>query len=238
MFLLNDKLARQRKNKYKNLILSDNPSFYAPLSDKSGTNILDITSNANNGTLAGGTLSHIGTPIVGENSSAVYFNGAASQKIDVPDVASVTPPGSFTIECWVNRLDTNPAEFMCKGTTEFAGAGAGTDFEMGHVGTSTYFQFRDSGGASNSHLRNSPAINTWNYYVARFTSGSLMELFINDVKTSKSISGTAIETSTGGMKISGTTYRLNGYICHTAMYQYALTDGQILNHYYTGVGAK
>lgn len=238
MLPIHEKVTRQRRGKYSKLILSDNPSFYAPLNERNGTDIIDVTSNRNNGTLAGGTLSRVGTPIVGENGTAIYFNGAASQKIDVPDTASVHPPGSFTIECWVYRLDTNPAEFMCKGTTEFAGAGAGTDFEMGHVGTSTYFQFRDSGGASNSHLRNSPAINTWNYYVARFTSGAFMELFINDVKSTKAISGTAIETSTGGMKISGTTYRLNGYICHAAMYQYALSDGQILNHYYTGIGAK
>ncbi len=235
MLPLYDKLARQNRDRYKRVILEDGATFYAPLDETYGTSIVDRANGAV-GTLNGGTLSYTGCPAE-RGSKAVYFANTAGHNITFPTSTNIHPTGSFTLECWAYMLDTNPHEFICKGTQEFNGAGSGTDFELGYVGGSTYLQFY-TGSASISYSQSSPAINGWHHYIARFTSGSELVFFFDSVKqTAQNTVATAIEASTGNLKISGVTYRQNGYLAHCAIYHKPLSDGQCQNHYRIAVGA-
>jgi len=234
MLQFHDKLARQNRGRYKQLILEDGASFYAPLNETSGTFIADISGYAV-GTLNGGTLSYTSCP-AGLGTPAAYFAGSANHNITFPTSTLIHPTGSFTLECWAYMLDTNPHEFICKGTTEFAGAGSGTDFELGYVGGSTYLQFYPGSGTA-TYSTASPGINMWVHYMARWTSGSEFAIFQNGVKSSTSTAIATIGSSSGNLKLSGVTYRQNGYLAHCAIYQKPLSDGQCLNHYRVALGA-
>jgi len=236
MLQFHDKLARQNRGRYKQLILEDGASFYAPLNETSGTFIADISGNGAVGTLNGGTLSYIGCP-AGLGTPAAYFANTAGHNVTFPTSTAIHPSGSFTLECWAYMLDTNPHEFMCKGTTEFAGAPSGTDFELGYVGGSTYLQFYTGSGAATFSTA-SPGINLWVHYMARWISSTEYAIFQNGVKASTTSSvASTIGSSSGNLKLSGVTYRTIGYLAHCAIYQKPLSDGQCLNHYRVALGA-
>lgn len=228
-------LACQRRDRYKRVILESGASFYMPLTETSGTMVTDLA-NGGVGTVNGGTLSYTGCPIVGSNSPCPYFSGAAGQYITMPSSSFVHPTGSFTLLIHAYMLDTNPHEFMCKGTVEFAGAPSGTDWELGYVGGFTYLQFY-TGSGSATYNTASLGINRWVQYIARFTAGSEYAIFQNGVKSSTSTANASVGTSTGQLKISGITYRHNGFLAHAAYFPKALSDGQCQDLYRISEGA-
>lgn len=236
MFIPHSLITTQARRKYERLLIADGATACFPLRETSGGFVSDII-GGNQGTVTGGVLGHTKSPVANSSDPAIYFSGAAGQVINVPTSTSLHPPGSFTLECWALMLDTNPHEFICKGTVEFAGAGAGTDFEFGFVGGSIYLQFY-TGSVSVTYSQSAPSQNVWHHYIARFNSGVDLVFFFDGVKqTVQSTVTTAIEASTGNFKISGVTYRHNGYISYATMFQKGLLDDQCINHYKVSSGA-
>lgn len=229
-------IAGQRRDRYKRAILDSGASFYMPLDEPSGGIVNDISGNGAVGTVNGGTLSYTGCPIIGSQTPCPYFSGAAGQYITSPSSSFVHPTGSFTLLIHAYMLDTNPHEFMCKGTVEFAGSPSGTDWELGYVGGFTYLQFY-TGSGSATYNTASLGINRWVQYIARFTAGSEYAIFQNGVKSSTSTANASVGSSTGQLKISGITYRHNGFAAHAAYFPKALSDGQCQDLYRISEGA-
>lgn len=236
MFIPHSLITTEARRKYERLLIADGATACFPLRETSGGFVSDIV-NGNQGTVTGGALGYTRSPVANSSDPAVYFSGAAGQVINVPTATSLHPTESFTLECWALMLDTNPHEFICKGSTEFAGAPSGTDFELGYVGGLIYLQFF-SGATGFSYNKTSPSINSWHHYIARFTSGSDAKFFFDGVgQAGKATALTSIGPSTGNFKISGATYRQNGYISYATIFQKALPDDQCINHYNVSAGA-
>ena len=228
---------------YSQLVLSDNPIGYWRLSELSGTVAMDCV-GTNNGTYNNTLLGQPGFNWVDTHTSA-RFGLLASQNSyagGIPIDFGSAPNQSLTVEAWVKgNVPSTDAGLVTKGT-----GGGGEQFNLDCGGAGRAFRFfvrRDDGnvvGASSSVVPNGAQ---WQHVVGVLNrSAGYVAIYVNGVSNASSTFPTenyrGLLRSTSGMSIgarqagSGAfNNQFAGYMQDVAVYNYALSPAQVLNHF-------
>jgi hypothetical protein len=190
----------------------------APLTTISGTTLLTCTNKNDIWEQGSGSLlTKVGNATSSDtqrkftSSSAMYFDGTGDYLNTNSNNLLALGTGDFTVECWVNKSDTNH-----RGIFQISPTSGGLDTNytvtLGFAwGNSTAWQIYAGGGATNGSTF-SLSTNTW-YHAALVRSSGTTKLYIDGTEE---ISISDTQNYTGAyMAIGGyysTTYVHNGYI--------------------------
>jgi len=181
----------------------------------------DSSDNGNHGTVAGAPQS-----VAGEFGSAVSLNGS-DDYIEVPDSPSLDITSAITIVARVNWTEFKDAGIISK-----SGDGDGTYFlSTGCGGGPTQAKFGIISTAGHTCGPESTDLNTgeW-YHVTGVFDGSQLRIYINGSLENAEDHAGEITTSDGPIIIgsyAGTGYKSNVIIDELAIFNVALTEGEI-----------
>ena len=213
------------------LVRAQTPGLVAAygFNESSGTSVIDVSGNNNNGTFGSGVT----RTTAGKFGGALVFNGT-SGLVTIPNSASLQLTTGMTLEAWVNPSVVTSAwrdviykgndNYYLEGTSDNGGRpGAGGTF--GGAGTVTY------GTAA-------LAANTWTHLAVTYDRVTL-RLYVNGAQVSSLARTGNIATSTNPLQIGGDSLFgqfFQGMIDEVRVYNVALTRGQIQTDMNTAVG--
>ncbi len=234
---------------YKDAILADLPIAYWRLGESSGAVAVDEVGSYDGDYYNSPVLGNAGA-IVGDSDSSVLFNGT-DQYIGglggYPDFSFVQNTGVFTIEAWI-KLSDPTALISCS----VAGSTA-TSVEKGF-----YCSWDNRDGVAQAQLRmaiqkgdGTPVVSAYssvdaitdtNYHHVVFRGdGSNVSFFVDGVRAGNDTPIGTLSTgdSTRGLNIARNNYStpsgyFNGALDEVAVYNRALTDLEIADHYRKG----
>jgi hypothetical protein len=194
--------------------------------------VADSSGNGRTATIAGGVTLQQPTPQPDLNTAAL-FDGVASYA-SVPTYDAAAGRTAISLEGWVNH---NGAAWNAVQAEIFLSLGS-----TGHYISVNSFgalcSLRISG--TQNLLQSAATVPTtgWHHIVMTWTSGDVMRIYLDGVlsNTSAVFSGT-LDSAPGitlGAFSSGAGFRLAGAADELAVYPYALTAAQVLNHYVSG----
>jgi len=213
---------------YKSAILANNPVGYWQLNEGSGSTASDASGYGHNGVYNNVTFGIL-DPFGG--NQAVRVNSATSSYINISDSGSTSLDVSYiTIEAWIrtNNYDVSHDRGIVINKEN--------SYEIG---------LQDGTGAFQSALYTSGwtwngsaviPLNTWKH-IALSYNGSIVKHYVNGVMVdSYAYSGTIVANdedlrigARGGDSTPGSYFE--GDISHVSVFDYALSDTQILTHY-------
>lgn len=220
---------------YTNVVMGDNPVAYWRLGEASGPTAYDKTANANNGTykVNGGTLTFGITGVV-TNDPNTAINVSAGSYMAAPHSASLNLTTGMTLEAWT-ALTTNDGYYqglMMKCGNSGWGDGYGLYTYGGNLTAfiNTYNPL--SGNAASWAFGTGPA---YHHLVSTF-DGTYLKLYVDgQLKASTDTAATNITTNTGELALGIGAYyspaQWEGKIDEVAIYNYALTGQQVVDHY-------
>jgi type II secretory pathway pseudopilin PulG len=223
---------------YKDAVLADRPVLYLRLGDAGGSaTAVNLVESSIPGMTPHGTYKN--APTLGvtgalspDTDTAVTFDGTS--ELVSGNRMPTTALSTFTLEAWVNSpiIDNHASDATILGRFSFYAL---------EVDTNGRFRLNDSHG-NFKRTTASFTDNTW-YHVVGVQSGSdltSITVYVNGVAQASATTGAWAQTSdhsqlwSVGSKISGTgtaSAYFSGTIDEAAIYNYALTSGQILDHY-------
>lgn len=214
---------------YDLAVLLDEPLFYYPLNEASGSTITDLSTNGNDGTLTttGTGFTYQATGLVDE--FAFDMPPGCGAKIDTG--LSYSLGNAWTFETWLN-IDGPPAGNILFGDQDGSGNGAFFSISEPSAGT-----FRLNIIGSNSRNITFPyTYGTTIHFVLRHFGGSLA-LFINGAQQGTTNTWT-YNASIINLHVLGndnlSTSVINGTHDAIAFYTRTLGDAEILEHYNVG----
>ena len=215
---------------YAQQVIADGATQFFRMNEASGTVGVDQINSSDNGTYYSCTLGQAGIPgDVGGGS--VAFNGSLSY-LRYPNT-TITGT-SFTLEIWAYKTTTamNPqSEFITLGGT---GTGQAVGLECEYSS-----DFLGSNLVGTPGPRSTVAIpfNVWSHLAVVYTAGSA-QLYVNGVANGSPVS-TSPAISGNAYNCIGAAYTVGDYfagnLCNAAVYNTALTQAQLLNHYNIGI---
>jgi hypothetical protein len=157
------------------------------------------------------------------------------------DFSTSANNAAFSIEAWVN----GPTQTNDSGIVTFGYGGGGEQFNLDTGGTGHRFRFgvRDANNVAHNAAGTLGPSNTWQHLVGVCDEAhSLVRLYVNGVSNANATISGGVQMGTSPVSIGsrqkdfGSTYTLNfiGSIDEVAIYDYALSPAQILNHYLAG----
>lgn len=198
----------------------------------------DSSPNLNDGTLTGGAsisaANHAAIPA--GNSASLLMNGPGSgQVVTVPDSASLSLTGEFTLSAWIRP--TLAAGGNQKGIIEkwdWNGSAAVAGYMM-RLDSANNLAFAVCGASNNIGISTAPRavpINTWTHVAATCTAGGAMTLYVggNADPTTGTASAGLPTNGTSELHI-GADYgdnRFGGNIDEARIYNRALSAAEIL----------
>jgi hypothetical protein len=228
---------------YSQLVLAANPVGYWRLDELSGTTAFDNV-GGRNGTYNNTQLGQPGYNLVDTHKSARFGLLAAQNSYvgGIPVDFGSAANQNFTVEAWVKGgVPTTDAGLITKGT---GSGGEQFNLDCGAGGHAfRFFVRKDDGGAVLANGTIAPN-NQWQHVVGVLNrSAGYVALYVNGVSNASNTtfptnSYRGLLRSTNAMTIgarqSGTTTydnQFGGYMQDVAVYNYALSAGQILSHY-------
>ena len=215
---------------YKAVVIADNPIRYYQMNETSGTTAIDSTPlTPHNGTYIGGyTLNQ--THLLGNDpGGSVLFNGTSGY-VSLSTTSLPTGASPWSIECWC-RFSSLPTGYVA-----LAGMGNRSAQQMATLFGYNTNQFVLSTFAGDIYSGTTIATNK-NYHVVGSYDGTNIRLYVNgalDAGPSAYTMNLTQNFASIGADGSTQVDWLPGYISEVAYYNYALTLGQISNHYLTG----
>ena len=221
---------------YTTNVLADGPIHYYPLDETNGFFATDLGTKATqNGIHTGGIM--INQPAVHQGLGAcAHFDGAAGTFVNL----GLFHPGSnVTIEAWTKmdvdaRVNFNAVVARWDGSYEM-------DFTPSAAPT---VWLKRDGNIMGSAAGTVAAVRgQWHHLVAVFTNG-LLTMFTDGIQGSVSNLGGVLQNAGGvpdrvliGATRNGSdnSWNFKGFIDEVAVYDYALSPGQILSHYQAGI---
>jgi|SRR6185436_10775995 len=238
---------------YAQRILADSPVAYWRLNEAAGsTTAADLSGNGYTGTKAGGVTFGVASPQP-DGSTAASSTGVDGSHVAIPatdvspggPLAAIQGTSAITIEGWFNATTmTFPANYRLG--ISFVGQGSSyMGFYDGFVGPTGVHPLAklNIGGSQQGIGDVGPALTAGTWYLLDATyDGASMKLYENGVQigTTLSASGTLdLGLGSHGMYIvgyvgTGGPYGWNGGMSNVAVYNYALTATQILDHWRIG----
>jgi hypothetical protein len=198
---------------------------YWPMDETSGTTVEDVKGN-NNGTATGTTI------VDGKYRKARSFNGS-SDYVEVPDDASLDITDTITITAWVKwNTFKDYGTILDKGT-----GGSASTFNYGlwsYSSSNSYLRGWIGNGTSSQSIPLQSSLNTnqWYHVVFKF-DGSYLYLYINGSENNKIAQTLTPATNTEPVRISKSSYVLDGLIDEVLIFNTALTQTQINTLYNT-----
>src|SRR3989339_1379498 len=203
---------------------SDKPSGEWKFEEGTGTTAGDTSSNNNNGTLSGTALPVWETN--GKIGKALKFDGNGGY-VSVADNSSIDITNAITLEAWVKSevvdQDGSTRRIIDKGATYALGASDKAYFKL-YVG-----------GVAKEALKtwSSGDANVWHHIVGTY-DGTTMKLYQDGVEVANTSASGLISTNDNGLQIgrqSDTSGRFKGLINEVRIYNRALTNVEIQNHF-------
>jgi hypothetical protein len=223
---------------YESVVLADRPQGYWPLTDSSGSGVAaDLSGNGWTATASNATFGIADSPIIG--GSTVVETDLLSMII-----SSLDPNGwaGTSAEVWVN-LD-NQSQSGTGNSRSIASAHTDADntgFQL-ISDTSAVEIYFGNGSASNSVTGPGLPASGWTYLAATW-DGATITLYVNGVPVgTASLSGTIAPSASGngvgiGYAAAYSGDHTVGLLAQGAVYDYALTAGQVAAHYAAASGA-
>ncbi|HEX5218778.1 MAG TPA: LamG-like jellyroll fold domain-containing protein [Verrucomicrobiae bacterium] len=228
---------------YAELVLAHNPMGYWRLNELTGPTAFDCV-GGRNGTYNSTLLGQPGHKLVDTHTSA-RFGFLATQNSyvgGIPVDFGSNANNSLTVEAWVKsaNLPSSDAGLITKGT----GAG-GEQFNLDCGGPGRAFRFfvREDDGSAVLATGNIVPNTQWQHVVGVLNrSAGYVALYVNGVSNASSAFRTenyrgllrSANAMTIGARQSGSgayDHQFPGYMQDVAVYNYALSAGQILSHY-------
>ena len=235
---------------YSSTVTGLHPIAYYQLNE---TTPVPADTATNRGTLGGiglgyylGSVAHADPgALAATNDTSAGFAGG---KVVVPYNASMNPPGSFTVEAWINPIDTssgnrviaismindqNPASSDDRSGWAFRQNGAALTFLIG--GTTASLPYTTT--ATSSNVLTAGA---WQHVAAVFTSATTnITLLVNGVPVLSQTGAAPLIPNFAAPLIMGDRgyggWTFSGNIDEVALYTNALTAEQLLAHYQNGI---
>lgn len=198
-------------------------------------NATDLSGNSNHGTVNGGVVWATDypaalpdkKPLTTGLTGSADFDGVSD--IGVPDVPTLNPTTSITMECWVNlRSITTHNTFYRKGIQYFIRSYG-----------SAYQAYLYIGGSVKSVSFNGAEVNKWTHIAATYDGGNFI-LYVNgEPKAATALTGN-IDVVAENLKIGS--YRSNdlfmeGKLANARIWNKALSPSEIKNGMYTAYPA-
>ena len=216
---------------YSSVILADQPSGFWQLGETAGTTAVDSSGNGLNGTYTGGFT--LGKPggVANDPHTSVGFDGSTSYA-DMGNPASLTYTTQFTVEAWVFPTSAGNNGIIVNHENEYEIAvWPNGDLQWAVANTTPGWAWHDT------HI--TIPIGQWTFVDWVYNPGGVINTYVNGT-LGESFAGAGNIGNAGvgtnnfriGGRQSGGQYFL-GQIEDVAVYNYALTQGQIVNHFAT-----
>lgn len=206
---------------YKYQVLSDLPFLYYPLDETSGTAATDIVNN-NNGVYS--ALPPLYHPTVNNSGNSKLFS---TQTMTGPTISKLwnvsRPDAAFTLEAWVTPVSiTVPKHLVGVGSDGLFVSPQGFHFTLtGSLGPVTVYA----------------PVDNWkiNYMVAAIWDGQNLGIFINGQLVNSVPLDDILTTPTSAFTVNPTSSTDSYLISNIALWDRALIQTQIRNHYFAGI---
>ena len=227
--------------RYQQLILQDHPLAYWRMSERSGTNIADISGNGYHGTVTGanivlgarGAIPNDPDPAISSSADDASY----IQTPDMPVLDAIT--GAFSIEVWA-LTNTLTVANVIRGI--WAANSGVTGYAYLALNTTSKIILRIAPGASTITPASAAIITGQWYHAVGIWDGTNAYVVLNGIKgTPVAGSGNmTFHTGTGAIARydTATNRSWNGSIDEVAIYAYALSAQQTLDHYRIGTCRK
>jgi len=222
---------------YQAQVRADTPNAYWRLGEASGFP-QDSSGGAHNATATGGTPTYgVAGALVRDGNTAITFNGTTNY-FDVPDSSGLNFADVLTAECWFKLSDrtVGATQFVRRGGTGAYSFGYAGDAATGFNVANTVFLARTGTGAIASSTQTITDTTTWHHAVVT-KNGSTVKIYIDGVEgTNVNNPQTLIDQSATlriGANQGGSEF-FEGTLDELALYNYALTQTQVSDHYRLG----
>jgi len=222
------------------LAMKEDPSLvgYWSFNEGKGTIIYDQSGKNNNGTLYLGSSGNTDPSKAwspGISGTALSFDGS-DDYVDAGSGASLNIGNAITMEAWIYPKAGTEEYFITRRNS----AGNQDRYRLGIFNGANkidlYLLRSDNTIITNMGSASAPTLNQWNHIVATYDSATgIARIYLNGVKVAEQtgLSGT-IGTDGGKLYIgcrTPTTYLFNGTIDEVRIYNRALSEQEILEHY-------
>jgi hypothetical protein len=224
---------------YAATVLADAPQGYYRLDENAGTNAYDASGNANTGTYAASGLTLNSPGCLRSDVDAGVLFTSSSGVITLPTALNGNGYTALTVECWFNPTTTGPSNGnfynLVFGPNSNGLHKGYIMFLAGQAGLPT-LSWQVDNGTVNVPANVSLALVPGNmYHIVGTWDGSNVRTYINGVLKGGPAALTGTITNTGNPTINTPTSSLfPGTIDEVAIYNTALTQQQITNHYNAG----
>jgi len=237
--LYNDvRTATEMKNDYINGLKGGGQVLHLKLDDGSGTTATDSSAEGNNGTITDATWTGSGAfGYTGDNG--LTFNGT-SAKVEIADDDTLDFTGSYTAIIWV-KTSTNFSTNAIFFSKYDDGITPGWLLRFDANDKINYSHKPSSGSANNIISSSSYNDGNWHMVAARFTEGTGSELFVDGVSvgtattTTVSCGASTMKVVLGAQDYAPFPRYYTGQLDQAMLYNYALTDDEILAIYNAGL---
>jgi hypothetical protein len=232
---------------YAQAVTADGPIAYWRLDETNGTVAHDYL-GGHDGQYFSASLGQPGYNSL-DSDTAVQFGVLASidsyvGNITGIDFSTFLNNATFSVEAWVN----GGAQSGDDGIISLGYGSGGEQFNLDTGGGSSRFRFsvRDAINVSHNASGSIAPNNTWQHLVGVCDEpNGAVRLYVNGVLSASTAISGGVQMGTSPISIGSrqanfsSTYNLNfvGSIDEVAIYPYALTAGQIMNHYIAGANA-
>ncbi|MGH7970390.1 MAG: LamG domain-containing protein [Limisphaerales bacterium] len=237
----NHLIAMASPNQYTTVVAQDSPAAYWPLNEATGTEVVDYSGGAHDGTNNTGTTLGVPGPrpptYAGFDSAKVAYQfDGGSGYIDCGTGPSLSGTNDFTVEAWINTTAAAVSQII----QQRDAAGYNGEYILGMNADGT-LSFTIYGNAYQfNNLSSSKKVNDgqW-HHVAAVRAGTTGVVYIDGIVAASQTSTTVapldatIKTSIGA-DVRGSLNYFNGMICDVAIYGVALSPSRIGLHAYTG----
>jgi len=223
---------------YRSLILADGPVAYWRLGEASGTSAADETGNGHTGTYHGAaTLGQSGL-IAGDPTTSVLLSYTSPGWISAPANAAFDLTGDFTLECWIKAVYAGGDSYPMLITKSVGDGSVTNNFEWrGDIGSHVRFIQKTASGwqaVDSSYIWTGDVT-----YLAVRKVGTTITHWRNGVANGTgTISATGVSTTSTDVLLGARddgAYNWSGYMQEAAIYNYGLSDAQLLSHYNAGI---
>lgn len=228
---------------YQDVVLSDAPYAYWPLTDASGTVATDVSGNLRHGAYQGAVT--LGSATLVPNTAKKYTKlpGASTAYVDVTAAKSFCSGSAWSIECWVNvtsyaqqNIASSAQGVTLLSNVNTSSPAVGLDWTLSSSQSNKFWYWpanlQDKYSAANAI----PATGAVSHIVLTFSSGTL-SIYLNGALVGSAITGATAPSATSFLQIGAPSWTggaMNGLIGEVALYTTALSAARVLAHYNAG----
>lgn len=219
---------------YDDTVLADNPRYYWPLNEASGTAAYDWATG-NDLTINGSATRGATGQTVGESSTATTFSGSNSSF--AASKASVVGPQTFSVEAWFKTSSTSGGKIVGFGDKATGDSGS-YDRHIYLSGTGRITFGVHPGGVRDVSTGTGFNDGQWHHVVGTLGSAG-QTLYVDGVRVGTRADATGAQAYTGYWRVGGDNVGgwpntgsgyLNGSITDVAVYDTVLTRDQVNAH--------